>query len=140
MRAYVPVSSETLREVAGHRRVPPAAAYAVTGALRAGYPAYDEEELEYEATVLAALAARALAVPVAGQGPSQPAYVLAVDVPSQQVAETGDAGVQLTDAVPLSAVAAVLVEELTATGPVPDEDPELSWFATQELADLLRDR
>ena len=139
----------------------PAAAHAVTGALREWYAEGDEEELEYVAFLRAAQ--DALRLLRADSSAPRRRVVISVDVPRSAVAITsqdlGSSAVRLTEPIAAAAVAAFHVDDADAEAAVtaaaevvelaaagdPDaqftvdsaEDHDLLWFAPEELAQLL---
>jgi hypothetical protein len=161
VRIYLPATSNTLRQLLETRQLPPPqTAFALTPGLREWYAEGDDEELEYAATAEAARAALRLL-----NGDEQAArrrVVLAVDVPNEtvEVRDDIDRGVVRTrQAVPLADIAAVLADDADAEATVAaaarvvdradlgDDEAqdavddaegfELSWYATQEIPDLL---
>lgn len=156
MRVYLPASLTILRRWVATGRIgaAPLTGYAVTPGLREWYIEGDAEELEYAAT---ARAARACLRMLSGTEPRR--VVVAIDVDAVVVRDDLDEGaVQVPSDVPLTAVAAALVDDEEAEVAVaeaigaidaadlgdPDaefvvdaaEGYELQWFASQELADL----
>lgn len=161
-RVYVPSTWSGLGGLRATGALPaPLPAHAVTDALREAYADGGDEEWEYAAAAAAAQASVGL---LAASGGSDPArrVVVAVDVPESGVrplAGEDPTAVEVTGAVPLRRVAAVMVD-------VPDAEPavaaavdawpaaeagdadavarvercldhELGWWATQELGPLL---
>ncbi|SDG63795.1 hypothetical protein SAMN05421505_10674 [Sinosporangium album] len=168
MRVYLPCTIPALARMAAAGELGPAplTGYAVTPALVEWYVSGDTEELEYVALTEAARASLRMLAADRSDG---------LDVVSRRVvvaAEVGDdtvsagvgleerARVRLYAPVPLSAVASVHVDDLSAVpdvdaavGALPaadkgDDDAkftvdgaeahELMWYATQEIPDLLR--
>lgn len=164
MRIYLPVTSTMLRELLAAGRleaVTPLTAFAVTPGLREWYRDDEVEELEYAAMNEAARAALRLleADPTAARR----RIVLALDAPEGEVEVRDDLDrgvVRLPAAVPIAAVASVHIDDADAEAAVAAAaaaidaadlgDPaaqdraddaegfELSWYATQELAELLQ--
>ncbi|HSA50127.1 MAG TPA: hypothetical protein VLH10_08455 [Yinghuangia sp.] len=163
MRVYVPSTPSALAGVHRENGIAPAPvrAWAVTGSLRAWCGTEDAEELEYAATVLAGRAALAL---IAREPDGRPRrVVLAAEVPDTIVAEAPEIGpgaVLVDGTIPVKRIAAVHMDAADAEAAVRaalgaleaadagDEDAEalvetveeheLMWYATQELADLVR--
>lgn len=161
MRVYVPATMRTVERLLADRRLPPCTAFAVTPALREWYARGDLEELEYAALTEAARASLRLL----DADPDAPRrrVVIAADVPDPDVAPVDGerAAVRVGAAVPLSAVASAHVDDpvaepvvATAAEAVLEADlggedarfavdeaegHELLWYATQELAALLRE-
>ena len=162
MRVYLPATMSSLTDVLAKGEAGPAPlqAFAVTPTLREAYESGDDEELEYVATLAAAT--QSLRLLAADSGAPRRRVVLAADVPDGQVSWTpyddDPAAVQLSAAVPLTALASGHVDDLDAVADVtaaadaisaadagdPDavfvvdsaEDHDLAWYATQELPDL----
>ncbi len=164
MRVYVPATSTTLRELTTTGKVAPApiTAFALTPALREWYDDDDEEELEYAAMTEAARGSLRLLDDDATAARRR--VVLALEVPEAKVEVRDDLDrgvVRVTDPVPLSWVASVHVDDAAAEATVAAaaeaviaadlgsaesqerlddaEGFELSWYANQEIADLLAD-
>jgi hypothetical protein len=164
VRVYLPA---TLPAVAGLLRdgellAPSARGYAVTPALREWYASGDLEELEYAAMTHAAR--QALRLLAADPAAPRRRVVLAAEIPADQVkvsvADAEPAQVAIVGPVRLQDIAsghvddaaasteiAAAVEALAAADAGDDdarftvdaaEGYELAWYATQELAELLR--
>ena len=161
MRVYLPATFNTLTAL--HRTrvlAPPQTAFAVTPALREWYAEGDDEELEYAATAEAARAALRLL----DSDPTAPRrrVVLAADVEDAAVDVRDDLDrgvVRIATPVQLAQVAAVLADDTDAESTVgraaacidradlDEQDAqdavddaegfELSWYASQEIPDLL---
>lgn len=162
MRVYLPATTTTLRRLLDSGEVGPAplTAFAVTPGLREWYVDDDLEELEYAATMEAARASLRL---IDGDGEAAPRrVVVAADVPDADVTVHDDLDrgvVRVAAGVPVARIASVHVDDADAEDHVraaagaitaadlgdpaaqdavdDAEGHELSWFATQELADLL---
>ena len=130
-RVYVPVTSSGLaRLVAEGRLDGPFRAHAVTDALRAEWGEGDEESWEYAAL----MAAAADSATLRGAGDAPRRYVVAADVPSVVPVPGDDPTlVDVAADVPWKNVAAAHVDLVDDA----DEDDDLAWFATQEIAHLL---
>ncbi|MDP9846415.1 DUF6912 family protein [Streptosporangium lutulentum] len=167
MRVYLPCTLPALARVVtvGELGPAPLTGYAVTPALTEWYASGDTEELEYVALTEAARASlRMLAADRAdGLDVAARRVVVAVDVPDGDVSVGADleerARVRLAAAVPLTEVAAVHVDDLSAVAdteaaiaalPAADrgdddarfvvdgaEANDLLWYATQEIPDLV---
>jgi hypothetical protein len=162
VRVYLPATRSTLRLLleTGSIGPPPLTGFAVTPALREWYLDDDLEALEYAALSEAARASLRLldADPVAARR----RVVVAVDAPddSVRVRDDRDRGVvELADSVLLARVAALHVDDADAVAAVSAaaaaivradlgesaaqdlvddaEGFELSWYANQEIAELL---
>ncbi|MGX7679205.1 DUF6912 family protein [Jatrophihabitans sp. DSM 45814] len=164
MRVYLPGSTTVLRILArdGVMSPPPITAFAVTPGLREWYLDDDVEELEYAATSEAARASLRL---LSGDpSAARRRVVIAADVPDASVTIRDDLDrgvVRVETEIPISACASVHVDDREAEQAVAaaaevvdaadlgDEQAEdlvddadgfeLSWFATQEIDDLLTD-
>ncbi|MEV1142878.1 hypothetical protein [Micromonospora sp. NPDC049799] len=160
VRVYVPATVPMLTLLRGEG-LPAASAHAVTPALREWYAEGDEEELEYVAFIRAAQ--DALQLLRADPAAPRRRVVVSVDLPAPAVGrgdgELGSSLVEVTDVVPLAAVAAIHVdgtdaaEDVAAAADVvvealagdPDaqftvdgaEDHELEWYDVTELELLL---
>lgn len=163
MRVYIPATSGVLHSLSDTGEIAPAplTAFAVTPGLREWYVDDDIEELEYAATLEAARASLRL-IDAEPQAVRRRVVVAAdVDDGRVEVRDDLDRGVvRITDAVGRGAVAAVHVDDADAETAVAAAaaaiaaadlgDPgaqdavddaegwELSWYASQELAALLR--
>ena len=163
MRVYLPATSTTLRQLlAAGEIAAPATGFAVTPGLREWYIDDDLEALEYAAMLEASRAS--LRLLDADSDAARRRIVLAVDVPDEQVSVRDDLDrgvVRIATALPMKAVASVHADDASAEEAVAAAaaavnaadlgDPlaqdrvddaegfELSWFANQEIADLLDD-
>ncbi len=161
VRVYVPATVPMLARVPEHG-LAAAEAHAVTPALREWYAEGDEEELEYVAFTRAAQDALQLI----RHDPAAPRrrVVVSADLPAAALGrgdgELGSSVVELREAVPATAVAAIHVDGTEAMPDVaaaanvvvealagdPDaqftvdgaEDHELEWYDPSELESLLR--
>ncbi|TMR98265.1 DUF6912 family protein [Nonomuraea basaltis] len=168
MRVYLPCTLPALAAAveAGELGPAPLTGYAVTPALTEWYASGDTEELEYVALTEAARASlRMLAADRADGVEAAPRrVVVAAEVPEGSVSAGVDleerARVRLAEPIPFAKVAAAHIDD---PGAAPDieaaidalpasdqgdddarftvdgaEAHELMWYATQEIADLLR--
>jgi hypothetical protein len=162
VRVYLPATTITLASLVetGSVGPTPLTAFAVTPALREWYLDADSESLEYAAMLEAARGS--LRLIDADDHAARRRVVLAVDVRQASVTVRDDLErgvVQLSEAVPLAAVASAHVDDDDAESTVADAarsiiaadlgDPgaqekvddaegfELSWYANQEIAVLL---
>jgi hypothetical protein len=161
MRVYLPATATELRTLVDDGLLPGGlTAFAVTPALREWYVDDDVEELEYAAMLEAARASLRLL----DSDPDLPRrrVVIAADVPETDVTVRDDLDrgvVRLGSALPIAKIASVHVDDADAIDAVAGAaeaiiaadlgDPaaqervddaegfELSWYATQEIADLL---
>lgn len=162
MRAYLPATTQTLRELLASGAIGPAplTAFAVTPALREWYVDDDLEALEYAALTDAARGS--LRLIDADPSAARRRVVVAVDVPDEAVRIRDDLDrgvVELTAPVPLAAIASVHADDADAEqvvaaaaeaiiaadlGDAESQDRaddaegyELAWYANQEIAALL---
>lgn len=167
MRVYLPCTLPALARVVtlGELGPAPLTGYAVTPALVEWYVSGDTEELEYVALTEAARASlRMLAADRAdGVRAAARRVVIAAEVPDGSVSAGAEleerARVRLAAAIPMTDIAAVHVDDLSAAEDVEaaiaalpaadrgDDDArfaldgaeanELLWYATQEIPDLI---
>ena len=139
-RVYLPLNRAALESAVAAGEIGPAplTGYAVTDRLRAAYdPDLSLEELEYAAYDLAVAASRRLLDP--NRAYDRRRFVAAADTDAVQPRDDGEPGeVTITEPVAWSAVASVHADLEELDPGSGDDDPELGWFATQEVADLLR--
>jgi hypothetical protein len=162
VRVYLPATGNTLRQLldAGSIGSPPLTGFAVTPGLREWYLDDDVEALEYAALSEAARASLRLL----DADPAAPRrrVVIAVDAPDDtvRVRDDRDRGVvELAETVPLARVVSLHVDDADAVAAVSTaaaaivqadlgesaaqdlvddaEGFELSWYANQEIAELL---
>ncbi|QYC38896.1 hypothetical protein Nocox_06345 [Nonomuraea coxensis DSM 45129] len=168
MRVYLPCTLPALATAVklGELGPAPLTGYAVTPALTEWYASGDTEELEYVALTEAARASLRLLAADRADGVQAPPrrVVIAAEVPEGTARAGADleerARVRLAQAVPMTKVAAVHIDDVGATAdieaalaalPAADEGDddarftvdgaeahELMWYATQEIPDLLR--
>lgn len=162
MRVYVPATSQILRSLSegGALGSPPMTAFAVTPGLREYYVDDDIEELEYAAAAEAARAS--LRLLDADPQSARRRVVLSADVPDTSVAIRDDLDrgvVRIEVGIPMAWFASIHCDDQEAEATVATAaksidaadigDPkaeaavddaegfELSWYATQELDELL---
>lgn len=142
LRCYLPLSPADLQHLHGTRRVPdPAVAFTARGAIvvsEDGEDGEDEEAGEYAALQAAARYALTRGGPV---------IVAAADVEQAAVERPSDVGatsgapVRVTREVTLPRIASLHVGDdvlgLPLTDVTDDEDIELSWYDTTEVAHLV---
>lgn len=105
-------------------------AHAVTDALRTAWPDGDDEQWEYAALMAAASDSRDRPV---GSG-SRRRLVVAADLPAREVSSAdAPTAVHTTADLRWRQVSAILVDPEEGV----DDEEDLAWFATQEVADLL---
>jgi hypothetical protein len=162
MRIYVPATTSTLRTLAGAGELGPAplTAFAVTPGLREWYADDDSDELEYAASGQAVRASLRMvdADPLAARR----RVVLAADVADDQVTVHDDlerGAVRVASVITLAGLTSIHIDDADAQATVAQaaavmleadlggeraqelvddaEGYELSWYATQELDDVL---
>ena len=134
LRVYLPTTRAGLAALVETGRMEgPLTAHAVTEALRQEWPEADDEQAEYAALMAAADTSRELAA-TAGE---RRRTVVAADVADEAVdpvtSEVDPTLVTLTTAVSWRQVAAALVDVADDA----NDDDDLAWFASQEIADLI---
>jgi hypothetical protein len=164
VRVYIPASSSVLALLLERGVLGPAplTAFAVTPGLREAYVDDDIEELEYAATLDAARASLRLISADPASAPRRVVIAAEVDDSTVTVRDDLDRGVVTVGSeIPLAACAAVHADDAEAEQAVAsaasqvdaadlgDQDAEdavddaegfeLSWYATQEIDDLLAD-
>lgn len=124
MRAYLALTPKELSELLESKSRQFSTAFILTPTFMEQNSELDEEECEFELSLLAAKASRAK------QGlAATPGYVLAADLENRQVGRSIGDEVELLTEVLWSQVESVLVAE--------SEEPELTWYANQEVATYL---
>lgn len=124
MRAYLAVTTDELSALMEKGSFPFRTAFILTTAFAQANPELDEEELEFELSWIAAQASRA-----EGKSPQAMGFVLAVDLANEQIGDTVGEQVHLLSEIMWSQAESILVSESL--------DPELTWYASQELATYL---
>ena len=115
MRAYLAMSIEELRNFYAQKEFTPEIVYAPTIKFVTENPELDEEEAEYEISMIAAR--------------NSGGYVLALEVTDQQISQHLEETVVLSDCVIWENIEALFVYD--------SGDDELTWYATQEIGDYL---
>ncbi|HEU4542943.1 MAG TPA: hypothetical protein VFR23_17570 [Jiangellaceae bacterium] len=158
MRVFIPATLPLLERWSSARLIDAPTGFAVTPALREWYATGDAEELEYAALTHAARAS----IRLLAEDADAPARRVVVAADAEQAvpdAAAGRAGVRLTTPLKLESVAAVHADDAAAermiraaaaavsAAEAGDPDAEfafdeaeaigLSWYATQEIPDLL---
>jgi len=124
MRAYIAVTTEELSALLEKGLFPFRSAFVLTTEFAQANSELDEEELEFQLSWIAAQASRN------GGGASHSlGFVLAVDLTNNQIGDSMGEQVALLSEITWSQVESVLVSE--------SEEPELTWYASQELAIYL---
>jgi hypothetical protein len=162
LRVYIPATTTTLRELAERSTLGPGplTAFAVTPGVRSWYADDDEDELEYAANGQAVRAS--LRMVDADPAARRRRVVLSADVPDALVDQFDDldrGAVRVGYEVRLADLAAIHIDDVDAEATVARaaavvieadlgltsaqdavddaEGFELSWFAPQELGDLI---
>ena len=115
MRAYLAMSIEELRDFYALKKFAPEIVYAPTIKFITENPELDEEEAEYEISMIAAR--------------NSGGYVIALEVTDQQISQHLEESVVLSEPVIWESVEALFVYD--------SNDDELTWYATQEIGDYL---
>ena len=115
MRAYLAMSIEELRDFYAQKKFTPEIVYAPTIKFITENPELDEEEAEYEISMIAAK--------------NSGGYVIALEVTDQQISQHLEESVVLSEPVIWENVEALFVYD--------SNDDELTWYATQEIGDYL---
>ncbi len=115
MRAYLAMSLEELKDFYAQKKFSPETVYAPTIKFITENPELDEEEAEYEISMIAAR--------------NSGGYVLALEVSDKQITQHLEETVILADPVMWESVEALFVYD--------SKDDELTWYATQEIGDYL---
>ena len=115
MRAYLAMSLEELKDFYAQKKFSPETVYAPTIKFITENPELDEEEAEYEISMIAAR--------------NSGGYVIALEVSDKQITQHSEETVILADPVMWESVEALFVYD--------SKDDELTWYATQEIGDYL---
>lgn len=115
MRAYLAMSLEELKDFYAQKKFSPETVYAPTIKFITENPELDEEEAEYEISMIAAR--------------NSGGYVIALEVSDKQITQHLEETVILADPVMWESVEALFVYD--------SKDDELTWYATQEIGDYL---
>ncbi|MEY4291344.1 MAG: hypothetical protein RL130_1286 [Actinomycetota bacterium] len=124
MRGYAAMTAQEVFEFLNSGSLDISDIYAQTESFLAAHPDLDEEEIEYSLSMVAAEDA----LDMKSQG-SGVACVLAFEIPQEKVIESHDMSVSLAD--PLA------WDDLQCLFEVSSDGEELTWFATQEIAQNL---
>ena len=124
MRAYIPVVPSQIEVLLREGRFRFAQAFVTTRLFFEENSEVDEEEREFELSLLAAQASREIQESQESNG-----YVLAVNLTSVQSGSESGSQVELLSEIEWSQVDAVLIAQ--------SEEGELTWFASQEVQDNL---
>jgi hypothetical protein len=115
MRAYLAMTLEEVRDFHAQKKFIPEIVYAPTIKFITENPELDEEEAEYEISMIAAR--------------NSGGYVIALEVSDKQVAQHLEETVELKEEVIWESVEALFVYD--------SNEDELTWYATQEIGDYL---
>ena len=124
MRAYVGVTAQEVKDLLESGQLDVSDVYAATGVFIAQNNDLDEEEIEYTLSLIAAEDAVELKSSSTGS-----ACVLAFEVPDEIISETYEMSISLS--------APLTWEYLECCFEVSDDGEELTWFATQEIANNI---
>ncbi|MDP1712017.1 MAG: hypothetical protein Q8K86_06120 [Candidatus Nanopelagicaceae bacterium] len=124
MRAYLAVTTAELSALLEKGLFPFRSAFILTTEFAQANPELDEEELEFQLSWIAAQTSRN-----GGEASHSLGFVLAVDLANNQIGDTVGEQIELLSEISWSQVESVLVSE--------SEEPELTWYASQELATYL---
>jgi hypothetical protein len=124
MRAYVGVTAQELSDFLQSTTLDASDVYAATKSFIASNPDLDEEEVEYTLSLVAAEDALELV----GDNSGAP-LVLAFEVPAELIQDEHEMSVSLSTALSW--------KSLECCFEISDDGEELTWFATQEIADKL---
>lgn len=124
MRAYVGVTAQEVREFLESGQLDASDVYAATGVFIAQNGDLDEEEIEFTLSLVAAEDAIELKNNLSGK-----ACVLAFEIPNEIISETHEMSISLN--------APLKWEYLQCCFEVSDDGEELTWFATQEIANNI---
>jgi hypothetical protein len=115
MRAYLAMDLEEVRDFYGQKTFTPDVVYAPTIKFITENPELDEEEAEFEISMIAAR--------------NSGGYVIALELTDKHIAVHLEETVALNEAVIWENVEALFVYD--------EDDDELTWYATQEIGDYL---
>ncbi|CAN2185698.1 hypothetical protein MCEMRE193_00403 [Candidatus Nanopelagicaceae bacterium] len=115
MRAYLAMSIDEVRDFYALKKFLTEIVYAPTIKFITENPELDEEEAEYEISMIAAR--------------NSGGYVIAIEITDKQISQHLEESVVLTEPVIWENVEALFVYD--------SKDDELTWYATQEIGDYL---
>ena len=115
MRAYLALSIEEVRDFYAKKSFNPEIVYAPTIKFITENPELDEEEAEYEISMIAAR--------------NSGGYVIALEIPEKKITQHFEESVELDSNLVWENVEALFVYDSV--------DDELTWYATQEISDFL---
>ena len=115
MRAYLSMTLDEVKDFHAQKNFAPEIVYAPTIKFITDNPELDEEEAEYEISMIAAR--------------NSGGYVIALEIAEKVISQHLEESVVLTEKVLWENVEALFVYDST--------DDELTWYATQEIGDYL---
>ena len=115
MRAYLAMTLDEVRDFHAKEKFIPEIVYAPTIKFITENPELDEEEAEYEISMIAAR--------------NSGGYVIALEISDKQIAQHLEETVVLNQEVIWESVEALFAYD--------SKDDELTWYATQEIGDYL---
>jgi hypothetical protein len=115
MRAYLAMGIDDLRDFYSQQYIAPEIVYAPTIKFITENPELDEEEAEYEISMIAAR--------------NSGGYVIALEIPEKNIDQHLEETLILNDK--------VIWENVEALFTYDSSDDELTWYATQEIGDFL---
>lgn len=124
MRGYLAMTAQEVAEFAQSREFDVSDLYAPTSQFIVDNQDLDDEEIEFTLSMVAAEDALEMKTATSGK-----ACVLAFEVPQELIKESHDMSISL--------LSSLLWEHLECLFEVSDDGEELTWFATQEIANNL---
>ena len=115
MRAYLALTIEEVKDFYAQKNFSPGIVYAPTIKFITANPELDEEEAEYEISMIAAR--------------NSGGYVIALEIQDQQITQHFEESIELNSQVIWENVEALFVYD--------SQEDELTWYATQEIGDFL---
>jgi hypothetical protein len=125
MRGYVAMTAKEVQEFLASGTFDVSDIYAPTSQFIVDNQDLDDEEIEYTLSMVAAEDATEMKSPDSGA-----ACVLAFEIPANIISESHDMSVSLT--------APLLWENVDCLFEVSSDGEELTWFATQEIAENIQ--
>jgi len=126
MRGYVAMTAKEVQEFLASGTFDVSDIYAPTSQFIVDNQDLDDEEIEYTLSMVAAEDATEMKSPDSGA-----ACVLAFEIPANIISESHDMSVSLS--------APLLWENVDCLFEVSSDGEELTWFATQEIAENIQD-
>lgn len=126
MRGYLAMTANEVEEFLKTRTFDVSDIYAPTSAFMTQNPDLDEEEIEYTLTMIAAEDAVEMKTESSGA-----AIVLAFEIPDSLITESHDMSVSLASELSW--------DQLECAFEVSEDGEELTWFATQEIAQNINE-